>query len=148
MDAKKAIGEAARLLGASGTARYWINQIAFATAAGYADDAQDAAGALPAPLKFMRDWGNVGHNFSTTITKVKQGRRGTLPIYWADGRLHSRVQCHYFDISEDALAWQQSEMGTAAAQLKLANEIRGMQSMEDMAGAPDAEAKVPDLGPR
>ena len=107
-----------RKLCASGATRFWINQRAFAKAAGAVDDARDAQGALTASEKFMQAWGRTRGVNRCGVTKEDQGGRGTYPICWEDGTIKAMGRCAYFDVSEECVK------GSMATQLALAAKIR------------------------
>ena len=112
------IAKGIRELGASGP-RFWINQRAFAKAAGAVDDdARNAKGALTASEKFMQAWGRTRGVNRCGVTKEDQGGRGTYPICWEDGTVKMMGRCAYFDVSEECVK------GSMATQLALAAKIR------------------------
>ena len=68
------IAEGIRKLCASGTTRFWVNQRAFAKAAGAADeprDAKRAKSAKSAPENFMEAWNHHSFKYSGATTMQK-----------------------------------------------------------------------------
>jgi hypothetical protein len=115
------IAKGIRELGASG--RFWINQRAFAKAAGAVDDdARNAKGALTASEKYMQLWSRTRGANRLGVTKEDQGRHQSYPICWNDGTVKAMGRCAYFDIG--AAVSEECVKGSMATQLALAAKIR------------------------